>query len=97
MKDVNTARNIVPLGEFKAKASSILRRLDEPIVVTQNGRAAAILLSPDLFEDMREENAYFKDLARGLADAESGELLEHAAVKEWLQTWGTKKTNNPPV
>ena len=89
MKDINAVRSIVPLGEFKAKAASILRALGEPIVVTQNGRAAAVLLSPEQFEELRDQNRYLEALARGLADAESGQMVEHSDVKAWLQSWGT--------
>ena len=96
MKDINAVRSIVPLGEFKAKAASILRNLDEPMVVTQNGRATAVLLSPELFEEMREQNRYLEALARGLADAESGHLVAHAEVKAWLKSWGTDNQIAPP-
>lgn len=96
MKDINAARSIVPLGEFKAKAASLLRGLDEPLVVTQNGRAAAVLLSPKLFEEMREENRYLEALARGLADAESGQLIAHEEVRAWLRTWGTDQHTAAP-
>ena len=39
MRDINAAEGIVPLGEFKAKATRILRDLskrDEPLIITQN-------------------------------------------------------------
>lgn len=96
MKDINAVRSIVPLGEFKAKAARILRALNEPIVVTQNGRAAAVLLSPEQFEELRDQNRYFEALACGLADAESGQMVEHADVKAWLQSWGTDQPMAPP-
>jgi len=96
MKDINAARSIVPLGEFKAKAASILRALDEPVVVTQNGRAAAVLLSPEQFEELRDQNRYLMTLARGLADAESGQLMAHEDVRVWLQSWGTDHPLAPP-
>jgi prevent-host-death family protein len=96
VKDINAARSIVPLGEFKAKAASYLRALDEPLVVTQNGRAAAVLLSPERFEEMRDQNRYLEALARGLADAESGQFVEHEAIKAWLQSLGTDNDLTPP-
>jgi prevent-host-death family protein len=96
MKDISAVRSIVPLGEFKAKAASILRALDEPLIVTQNGRAAAVLLSPEQFDEMRDHNRYLEALARGLADAESGQMVEHEAVKAWLRSWGTDKPKAPP-
>lgn len=96
MKDIHAVRSIVPLGEFKAKAAGFLRALDEPLVVTQNGRAAAVLLSPERFEEMRDQNRYLEALARGLADAESGQLVEHEDVKTWLLSWGTPQPKAQP-
>jgi prevent-host-death family protein len=96
MKDISAVRGIVPLGEFKAKAASILRTLDEPLIVTQNGRAAAVLLSPAQFDEMRDRNRYLEALALGLADAEAGQLVAHEAVKAWLQSWGTDQPKAPP-
>jgi prevent-host-death family protein len=96
MKDISAVRSIVPLGEFKAKAASFLKSLDEPLIVTQNGRAAAVLLSPEYFEEMREKNRFLEALARGLADAESGQLVAHEDVRAWLRSWGTNDPKAPP-
>jgi prevent-host-death family protein len=96
MKDINAVRSIVPLGEFKAKAASILRTLNEPLIVTQNGRATAVLLSPEQFEEMRDQNRYLEALARGLADAESGQMVDHEGVKAWLRSWGTSHLETQP-
>ncbi len=96
MKDINAATSIVPLGEFKARAATILKTLEEPLVVTQNGRAAAVLLSPVLFEEMREQTRYLEALTAGLADAEAGNAIGHEQVKAWLQSWGNEAPGQPP-
>lgn len=47
----------VPLSEAKAKLSSLLDAVeghDEEIVITRNGRAAAVLVSPGDFESWKE-------------------------------------------
>ena len=47
----------VPLSEAKAKLSSLLDSVegrDEEIVITRNGRAAAVLVSPGDFESWKE-------------------------------------------
>jgi hypothetical protein len=43
VKEVQVFDGIVPLGEFKAQAAKLLKRLresGEPMVITQNGRPA---------------------------------------------------------
>ena len=47
----------VPLSEAKARLSSLLDAVeghDEEIVITRNGRAAAVLVSPEDFDSWKE-------------------------------------------
>lgn len=47
----------IPLSEAKAKLSNLLDSVeghDEEIVITRNGRAAAVLVSPTDFESWKE-------------------------------------------
>lgn len=99
MKAINTENCIVPIGEFKAKASRILKDLksgNSPLVVTQNGRAAAVILSPRAYDDLSERNRILEAIAEGIADAESGDMIDHQDVKEWLGSWGSAEELNSP-
>ena len=54
------------LSEAKAKLSGLIERVgntDEEIVITKNGRPAAILVSPDEFESWKETTAVRADTA----------------------------------
>lgn len=45
------------LSEAKMKLSELVdkvQRMDEEVIITRNGRPAAVLISPDEFERMRE-------------------------------------------
>ena len=56
MKEVQISDGIVPLGEFKAQAARLLKRIGEsgqPMVITQNGRPAGVLLSPREYDRMQ--------------------------------------------
>ena len=47
---LQVAEDIVPIGEFKAHLSERIRDLREkgrPTIITQNGRAAAVMLTPE--------------------------------------------------
>lgn len=99
MKDVDTALGIVPLGEFKAQASSLLKKLsgtDQPLVITLNGRSAAVVLSPAAFEELRERLRLLEAVAAGLADAEAGRVVDHKEVVMWLNSWGRTDESEPP-
>lgn len=96
---VNVADGIVPLGMFKAQAARYLRDLagqEEPIVITQNGKPVAVLLSPSAFEDIRARHEYLEAVARGIEDADRGDVVEHKKVKEWLASWGKPDERHPP-
>jgi prevent-host-death family protein len=50
----------LPLSEAKTKLSGLVKRLrtrDEEIVITKNGRPAAVLVSPDEFDSWKETQA----------------------------------------
>lgn len=66
----------LPLTEAKSKLSSLVERvhaLDEEIVITKNGRPAAVLVSPEEFESWKETTAirsdptFMKEIRAGLA------------------------------
>ena len=66
---------VMPLSEVKAKLSRLVDEVqarDEEIVITRNGRAAAVLLSADQFEGWREtveilaDKELMQEIRRGL-------------------------------
>ena len=99
MRDINVTDGIVPLGEFKSKASRIIRDLadsDEPLVITQNGRPAAVLMSPSAFQELRETREFYRVVAEGVADSEAGRVVDHKKVRRWLESWGTDREQEAP-
>ena len=66
---------LMPVSEVKAKLSRLVSEIetrDEEIIITRNGRAAAVLLSADQFEGWREtveilaDKELMKETRRGL-------------------------------
>jgi len=99
MRDINVLEGIVPLGEFKTRASKIIRDIagsDEPLVITQNGRPAAVLMSPTAFQELRERHDFVEAVAEGLADSEAGRVTDHKKIRQWLESWGTDKERDAP-
>jgi prevent-host-death family protein len=52
-----------------------VRRSHRPIVITQNGRAAAVLISPDDFDLLTEQVRFVNAIQRGLEDVQNGRVL----------------------
>ena len=89
MSNLRVAEHIIPLSEFKARASEFLRRLAEtgaPMVITQNGRAAGVLLSPAEFDSLTERIRFVNAVAKGLEDAGSGKVVTHESMVAEVQT-----------
>lgn len=82
-RSVRISENFVPVSEFKAQAAEWLRKAGEtgaPVVVTQNGKPAGVLLSPRAFDDLTEQARFVAAVEEGLADADAGRTHSHAAV-----------------
>ncbi len=72
MKDLQIAEDIVPIGEFKAHVSQLIgkvQRSHRPVVITQNGRPAAVLISPADFDRLSEQARFVAKVQAGLGDA----------------------------
>jgi PHD/YefM family antitoxin component YafN of YafNO toxin-antitoxin module len=52
-----------------------LRQRGRPVVITQNGKPAAVLLSPEEFDALAHHAGFMDAVQRGLADARAGRLL----------------------
>ena len=87
MRPLRVSEDVLPLGEFKTQASKALRRVREsqrPIVITQNGRPAAVLLSPEEFDRLTERERFLTAVRDGLADAKAGRLVDDDDLGEEL-------------
>jgi len=94
MRSIRLSEDVLPLGEFKAKAASILRSLSEqhrPLLITQNGQAAGVLMSPSEYDALCEREAFLEDIAMGLADAESGRVMAVSEVREQLAEYRKRR------
>ena len=87
MKDLSISEDIVPLAQFKAQASHFLRRLAterHPLVITQNGRPAGVLLLPAEYDRMRETQRFLESVTAGVSDAEAGRVMDTAELRSRL-------------
>ncbi len=78
MKPINISENIVSLSDFKNKASRMLHEIQSshrPFVITQNGKAAAVLISPSDFDFLTERARFVDAVQRGLTDVQNGLVL----------------------
>ena len=68
---------VKPISYLKANAAEVLSHLAErrePLVITQNGEAKAVLLDVASFEETQETLAMLKILALGNQDVAAGKV-----------------------
>jgi prevent-host-death family protein len=66
---------IVPVSDLRGDAANILERVKkghEPVVITQRGRAAAIMVSIEEYERAAHEREILRLLAQGDKEVTSG-------------------------
>jgi len=74
---------VKPVSYLKANAAKVLTELSEqrqPLVITQNGEAKAVLQDVASFEETQETLALLKILAVGNQDLEAGRVKPVADV-----------------
>jgi prevent-host-death family protein len=75
--------NMVPVTDLRQDATSILRKANsskQPIIITQRGRAAAVLVSVEAYEHSQHEREILRLLARGEKEIKAGRGHELASV-----------------
>lgn len=83
MRAVRVSEDIVPVSDFKAQASDWLKRAaksGQPVVITQNGKAAGVLLSPAEFDRLTEQARFVAAVQEGLDDTAAGRVHSHRSV-----------------
>lgn len=86
-------KRIIPITDLQRQAGQILNSLsdsDEPVVVTQRGRASAVLISAEHYarieEDLdRLDELELSEMVRRAREArEAGDTISHEDVKKRL-------------
>lgn len=80
---------VKPISYLKANAAEVLTNLAEnqqPMIITQNGEAKAVLQDVKSFEETQETMALLKLLALGQQDIEAGRTKPAREVIERLRS-----------
>lgn len=66
---------IIPISDLRQNASDVVKGLvasKEPVFITQRGRAAAVMISMEVYETSQHELDILRLLARGEKEIEAG-------------------------
>ena len=88
MPTLNLEQDILPVSEFRNNASNTIERIkteDATVILTQNGRAVAALLSIPEYQRLLNELSELRSMSNGLTDALQGQTTPHAKLKTKLK------------
>ena len=74
---------IIPVSDLRQNAAGILKRVREsndPLIVTQRGRAAAVMLSVKSYEQVDRERQILRQLLRGEREIAAGDGYDLESV-----------------
>jgi prevent-host-death family protein len=88
MPRLRLAQDVRSVTEFRANASAFVDQVREtkrPVVLTQHGRSAAVLLGVESYERLLDEVAILRDVRQAEAEIERGHTASHAVTAKRLR------------
>jgi len=77
-------QDVKPISEFRANAASLVQqvqRTKRPLVITQQGRSAAVLLDVAEYEKLLAKLELLQDIHTAETQVDSGQAIAHAAAR----------------
>ena len=87
MREISITNDIIPVGQFKTYLAKYLKEVNEnknSLIITQNGKPAGVLISPDEFDQLRETKFFIESISKGLSDSEKGDKISSTEIKKLL-------------
>jgi len=88
MAKIKPSKDVQPLSAFRANAAGFLEQVREtkrPIVLTQHGKSAAVVLDVAEYEALVDEVELLRDIRESQAQLARGEGVPHKEVVEELR------------
>ena len=85
MQRIKLNTDIRPLSDFRANVASIIeeiRKTKRPIVITQHGKSAAVMLDVTEYEDLLERLELLTDIQMAETQLQKGEGITHQEAKK---------------
>ena len=77
------SRDLVPVHELQDDLTSWLDRptaTGRPVVVTQDGKATAVWVSPRMLDEIEEQGEVVREVLEGLKEVAAGDLVDDEEV-----------------
>lgn len=91
--EISLSKDIEPLSEFRKSSAAFMKRLrhdKRPIILTQHGKSAAVLMDVSEFERITENAKLLDDLLKAKVQVEHGKIKTMDEAQERLDAYLTK-------
>jgi prevent-host-death family protein len=86
--NISISKDIEPLSEFRKKSADFVKRLKkekQPIVLTQHGKSAAVLMDVSEYERISKKMEMLEDLLEAKQQVEQAKTYTMDEAKERIQ------------
>lgn len=87
IRPIDLTKDVMPLSEFRSTIADCFartRRTHRPILVTQNGRSASVVIDVADFQKMRETLELIDDVRAAEEEIENGETISAEELRAKL-------------
>lgn len=87
MQRLKIDQDIRSMSEFRTGIASFLKQVHDtkrPLIITQHGKGAAVLLDVGEYELMQEKIELLQDVQTSISQIENGEGVSHSDAKEMI-------------
>ncbi|AGF78771.1 prevent-host-death family protein [Desulfocapsa sulfexigens DSM 10523] len=87
MQRLRVDQDIRSMSEFRAGIASFLKQVHDtkrPLIITQHGKGAAVLLDVGEYEAMQEKIELLSDVQKAISQIENGEGVAHKNAKDMI-------------
>jgi len=84
MAQLRPSTDVRPVTEFRANTSAVLDQVHatkRPVILTQHGRSAAVLMDVDTYEGLLDEVALLRAVRSGEQEMLQGDIVPHSEVE----------------
>ncbi len=86
--NISISKDIEPLSEFRKKSADFIKRLQnekQPIVLTQHGKSAAVLMDVSEYERVSKKMELLEDLLEAKQQVQQGKTYTMEEAKERIE------------
>ncbi len=84
MARVRPTQDIRPLADFRANLAAVVRQVQDtkrPVILTQHGRSAAVLVDAGEYEALLDRAELLEDIRVAESEVAAGKGLSHSKAK----------------